>query len=54
MSSMEAKSDQYSAIVAHLATGCGINAKDPSGDAFRFVNPARGGRENPLPRGLSL
>ena len=43
------KLDYYGVVFAHLATGCGINAKDPSGlDSDRWIphskcceNPAR-------------
>ena len=43
------KMDYYDVVFAHLATGCGINAKDPSGlDSDRWIphsrcceNPAR-------------
>ena len=43
------KMDYYGVVFAHLATGCGINAKDPSGlDSDRWIphsrcceNPAR-------------
>ena len=64
------KLDYYGLVFAHLATGCGINAKDPSGlDSDRWIphsrcceNPARALRHlsagftdlNPAPRGLLL
>ena len=62
------KLDYYGVVFAHLATGCGINAKDPSGlDSDRWIQPrakALAGFSrhlsagftdlNPAPRGLSL
>ena len=49
-SSVEAQIEYYGVVVAHLATGCGIKAKDPEGlDSDRWI-PLRGGAR--IPRGL--
>ena len=51
------KLDYYGAVFAHLATGCGINAKDPSAKALaEFSRHLSAGFTdlNPAPRGLSL
>ena len=49
------KLDYYGVVFAHLATGCGINAKDPSGlDSDRWIPHSRCCDLNPAPRGLLL